>query len=153
MAPKHNTAAFLLDDLVKPVQNTIGVRMLRKMGWRQGQGIGPKIKRKLRKLKSKLNYEPGRKIYGVALPSESDGSANEELEDDYFVSTFDVNDFQFDIKEDLFGLGYKRLDVGNLFGKPETLVEESPAASLLFPMAANQIKNNKKGMSGHVILR
>jgi len=26
------------------------------MGWREGQGIGPKIKRKLRNLKSKLNH-------------------------------------------------------------------------------------------------
>lgn len=56
LAPKHNTSAFILEDLIKPVQNTIGVRMLRKMGWREGQGIGPKIKRKLRKLKSKLNH-------------------------------------------------------------------------------------------------
>lgn len=52
---KAKATDFLLDDLIQPVQNTIGVRMLRKMGWREGQGIGPKIKRKLRKLKTKLN--------------------------------------------------------------------------------------------------
>lgn len=69
--------------------------MMRQMGWREGQGVGPKIKRKLRKLKSKLKNsklalflksililiydikEPEKKIYGVALPSESDESMGE----------------------------------------------------------------------------
>lgn len=44
-----------LEDLIQPAQNTIGVRMLRRMGWREGQGIGPRIKRRLRKLKVKLS--------------------------------------------------------------------------------------------------
>lgn len=52
--------------------------MLRRMGWREGQGIGPKIKRKLRKLKNKTNFEPGRKIYGVALPPDSESDHEEE---------------------------------------------------------------------------
>ncbi len=47
---------MFLDDLIKPARNTIGVKMLRKMGWREGTGIGPKIKRKLRKLKTKQNF-------------------------------------------------------------------------------------------------
>ena len=42
--------------MVKPSRNTIGVKMLRKMGWREGQGVGPKIKRKLRKLKEKIAH-------------------------------------------------------------------------------------------------
>lgn len=53
---KANTADFILDHLIKPVSSTVGVRMLRKMGWREGQGIGPKIKKKLRKLKSKIAH-------------------------------------------------------------------------------------------------
>lgn len=52
--------------------------MLRKMGWREGQGIGPKIKRKLRKLKNKSSFEPGRKIYGVALPPDSESDQEDE---------------------------------------------------------------------------
>ena len=50
-----NTVDNALESLICPSQNTIGVRMLRKMGWREGQGIGPRIKRKLRKLKTKFN--------------------------------------------------------------------------------------------------
>jgi G patch domain-containing protein 1 len=34
-----------LVDLVRPY-NSIGVRLLQKMGWKEGQGIGPRIKRK-----------------------------------------------------------------------------------------------------------
>jgi G patch domain-containing protein 1 len=51
---KKNTVEFTLEDLIRPTRNTIGVRMLKKMGWREGQGIGPKIKRRLRKIKSKM---------------------------------------------------------------------------------------------------
>ncbi len=68
------------------------------------------------------------------------------------MSTFDVYEFQFEIKEDLFGLGYKRLDVGGLFGKGSSasLDTESPAASLLFPMMSDKAKsNNKKAIKGH----
>ncbi len=48
--------ASALEDLIKPTRNTIGVKMLRKMGWREGQGVGPRIKRKLRNLKSKITH-------------------------------------------------------------------------------------------------
>jgi hypothetical protein len=70
-----------------------------------------------------------------------------KIEDEYLVSAFDVNEFQFEIKEDQFGLGYNRLDVNNLLGTSK-LPEESPAASLLFPMAADLTKVNKKGIAG-----
>ena len=68
------------------------------------------------------------------------------------VSAFDINEFQFVIKEDMFGLGYKRLDVSNLFGNENSakaIVNESPAASLLFPMGVPGQK--KKGITGQVI--
>ena len=53
---KPTNLSFGLEDLIRPTRSTIGVKMLRKMGWREGQGIGPKIKRKLRKLKSKIAH-------------------------------------------------------------------------------------------------
>ncbi|MDI1490650.1 MAG: hypothetical protein OHK93_001854 [Ramalina farinacea] len=33
-------------DLFRPTGETMGVKLLRKMGWREGQGVGPKVKRK-----------------------------------------------------------------------------------------------------------
>lgn len=35
-----------LMDLLKTGGDTMGVKLLRKMGWREGQGIGPKVRRK-----------------------------------------------------------------------------------------------------------
>ncbi len=100
-----------------------------------------------------LFKDPGRKTYGVALPSGSEESEGEEaeIEDEFLVSNFDVNEFQFEIKEDVFGLGYKRLDVTKLFNQNAEASHgalESPAASLLFPMIAASKKGNKFGMSG-----
>ncbi|XP_077974839.1 G patch domain-containing protein 1-like isoform X2 [Styela clava] len=35
----------MLESLIVPVSNNIGVKLLQKMGWKPGQGIGPKVKR------------------------------------------------------------------------------------------------------------
>lgn len=152
VASKSHTGhiGFDLEDFVKPCRNTVGVKMLRKMGWREGQGVGPKIKRKLRKLKKKISNDPQRKTYGVALPGSEDSEEDNEFEDEFLVSNYDVNEFFFEVKEDLFGLGYKRLDVANMFShdKSQSSVQESPAASLLFPMIDCKKKGNKSGMTG-----
>ena len=127
--------------------------------------------------------EPGRRIYGVALPSESDESdLDEEVrkesgsyektrdhgiivclfiqfylkqEDEYLVSTFDINEFQFEIKEDLFGLGYKRLNVDSLFGQDSQSANGSKEiatsmANLLFPTLADSGKKTSKTIAGSV---
>lgn len=38
----------LLSDLFRPAGETIGVKLLQKMGWKQGQGVGPRVRRKAR---------------------------------------------------------------------------------------------------------
>lgn len=35
-------------DLFKPSGETMGVKLLQRMGWRQGQGVGPKVKRRVK---------------------------------------------------------------------------------------------------------
>lgn len=35
-------------DLLRPTGDTMGIKLLRKMGWREGQGIGPRVRRKAR---------------------------------------------------------------------------------------------------------
>lgn len=77
------------------------------------------------------------------------------MHDEYLVSTFDINEFQFVIKEDLFGLGYKRLNVASLFGQQQqqnsAVINESPAANLLFPQGPGGAqKGSKKGITGQV---
>ncbi|KAI9352041.1 hypothetical protein BDR26DRAFT_850255 [Obelidium mucronatum] len=39
-------AGRIVQDLIIPANDSIGVRLLRKMGWRDGQGVGPRMKRK-----------------------------------------------------------------------------------------------------------
>ncbi|NWW92776.1 GPTC1 protein, partial [Rhynochetos jubatus] len=109
------TTAF--DDLIGPSKITIGVELLRKMGWKEGQGIGPRVKRKPRRQKP----DPAVKIYGCALPPGlSDGSEDEEDEYQPENVTFapkDVMPVDLTPKENVHGLGYKGLDPSQaLFG-------------------------------------
>ncbi|XP_026531720.1 G patch domain-containing protein 1 isoform X2 [Notechis scutatus] len=111
--------ATVLDEFITPAKITIGIDLLRKMGWKEGQGVGPRVKRKPRKQKP----EPGVKIYGCALPPGSEDS--EEEEDEYQPEnvTFapkDVMPVDLTPKENLHGLGYKGLDPNKaLFGTSE----------------------------------
>ncbi|NXK54459.1 GPTC1 protein, partial [Chauna torquata] len=102
------TTAF--DDLIGPSKITIGVELLRKMGWKEGQGIGPRVKRKPRRQKP----DPEVKIYGCALPPGlSEGSEDEEDEYQPENVTFapkDVMPVDLTPKENVHGLGYKGLD-------------------------------------------
>lgn len=40
------SAKGMFSDMFKPTSDTKGAKLLQRMGWRQGQGIGPKIRRK-----------------------------------------------------------------------------------------------------------
>jgi len=44
---ENRRAGGLFDDLVKPKEDTMGVKILRKLGWREGQGVGPRVQRKM----------------------------------------------------------------------------------------------------------
>uniref|UniRef100_A0A8C5MJU8 G-patch domain containing 1 n=1 Tax=Leptobrachium leishanense TaxID=445787 RepID=A0A8C5MJU8_9ANUR len=102
--------ATMLEDLIAPAKISIGVQLLRQMGWKEGQGVGPRTKRK-----PKNQNRGGVKVYGCALPlTGSEGSENEE-EDEYLPEnvTFapkDVTPVDFTIKDNVHGLGYRGLD-------------------------------------------
>ncbi|NWU93605.1 GPTC1 protein, partial [Upupa epops] len=109
------TTAF--DDLIGPSKITVGIELLRKMGWKDGQGVGPRVKRKPRRQKP----DPAVKIYGCALPPGlSEGSEDEEDEYQPENVTFapkDVMPVDLTPKENVHGLGYKGLDPSQaLFG-------------------------------------
>ncbi|KAI5257237.1 DUF1604 domain protein [Aureobasidium subglaciale] len=75
----------LMSDLLRPVGETMGVKLLQKMGWRQGQGVGPRIRRKAR----------GDDIIGS---STGDGTHLFAPDNSRMVA--------FSRKKDRFGLGY-----------------------------------------------
>lgn len=147
----QRTNIVYFDDLIKPIRTSLGVKMLRKMGWREGQGVGPKIKRKLRQLKAKAaQNQKGIKTYGVSLPNDNDISDIDE-DEDYLVSNYDIHEQKFEIKEDVFGLGYKRLDVEEIFSakKQPKNQEQSLVANLLFPeMDVTSSKTKKPAIRG-----
>ncbi|XP_062845814.1 G patch domain-containing protein 1 [Trichomycterus rosablanca] len=97
----------LLEELIAPASSSVGVQMLRKMGWKDGQGVGPRLKRRQRK------QHTDSKVHVCALPP----NGSEESEDDAEFApenvTFapkDVIPVDFTPKDDLHGLGYRGLD-------------------------------------------
>ncbi|KAJ7311927.1 hypothetical protein JRQ81_006247 [Phrynocephalus forsythii] len=141
--------ATVLDEYIAPPKMTVGVDLLRKMGWKEGQGVGPRVKRKPRK----QNLEPAVKIYGCALPP---GSEDSEEEDEYTPEnvTFapkDIMPVDLTPKDNVHGLGYKGLDPTKvLFGVSEEHL------NLLSPTSENSAllrdvqhsKGRKLGISG-----
>ncbi|XP_059388231.1 G patch domain-containing protein 1 [Carassius carassius] len=99
----------LLEELIAPARSSIGVELLRKMGWKDGQGVGPRLKRKHRQQNTDAV-----KVYGCVLPP--NGSEESEEEDDEFAPenvTFapkDVVPVDFTPKVDSHGLGYRGLN-------------------------------------------
>ncbi|XP_015248319.1 PREDICTED: G patch domain-containing protein 1 [Cyprinodon variegatus] len=102
----------LLEELISPARSSIGIELLTKMGWKEGQGIGPRLKRKPRR---QLQAEASR-MYGCALPPT--GSEESEEDDEEFAPenvTFapkDVTPVDFTPRLGVQGLGYRGLDPG-----------------------------------------
>ncbi|XP_056879538.1 G patch domain-containing protein 1 isoform X2 [Takifugu flavidus] len=103
---------LLLEELITPARSSIGVELLRKMGWKEGQGVGPRVKRRARQRRP----GGGSKVHGCLLPP---GSEDSEVEDEEEFApenvTFapkDVTPMNFNPKEGVQGLGYRGLDPG-----------------------------------------
>jgi G patch domain-containing protein 1 len=60
---ENRRAGDLFDDLIKPKEDTMGVKILRKMGWREGQGVGPRVQRKLM---DDMDDDDGEETYTLA---------------------------------------------------------------------------------------
>ncbi|XP_053463506.1 G patch domain-containing protein 1 isoform X2 [Nycticebus coucang] len=102
--------ATLLDDFIAPAKLSVGFELLRKMGWKEGQGVGPRVKRRPRRQKP----DPGVKIYGCALPpggsEESEDEDDDYLPDNVTFAPKDVTPVDFTPKDNVHGLAYKGLD-------------------------------------------
>ncbi|XP_076592200.1 G patch domain-containing protein 1 isoform X2 [Chaetodon auriga] len=128
----------LLEELITPARLSIGVELLRRMGWKEGQGVGPRVKRRAHRQQT----DGGSRVYGCALPPA--GSEDSEEDDDEFAPenvTFapkDVTPVDFDPKVGVQGLGYRGLDPGLALlgrGAPEHIDlfnPQSEARSRLF---------------------
>ncbi|CAH4023409.1 unnamed protein product [Pieris brassicae] len=109
----------VLEQILRPVHESAAVRMLRAMGWRDGQGTGERLKKTERK-KAKEQH----KVYGCYMPPEvrqdNQGSADESSDSEFEYETlFAPDDYEPYIllcKNDRFGLGYSGLSRHSVLG-------------------------------------
>ncbi|CAB4003376.1 G patch domain-containing 1 [Paramuricea clavata] len=99
---------YALQDLVVPCRMSIGVKLLKRMGWKEGQGIGPRVRQL-----------PKKKVYGCVLPPCPAANEKGDNEHDIYAEGLlfapkDTMTIKFTPKDNLHGIGYK----GMLAPKP-----------------------------------
>ncbi|XP_033331842.2 G patch domain-containing protein 1 homolog [Megalopta genalis] len=131
----------VLKELLKPAKDTVGIMLLKQMGWRPGQGIGSRLtkkeKAKIRKINNKIRAL--KQQYGKA----GSGTSSDESEDDYGDVTFapdDYEPFRCNPKDNYFGIGYSGLDRRTILSGHIDLFD-TPAFSV-------QEKNKKLSIHG-----
>ncbi|TDH17501.1 hypothetical protein EPR50_G00009630 [Perca flavescens] len=141
----------LLEELIAPSRSSVGVELLKRMGWKEGQGVGPRTKRKARRQQT----DGERGVYGTVLPPA--GSEESEDEEEFAPEnvTFapkDVTPVDFNPRLGLQGLGYRGLDPGRALlgrGAPEHIdlfKPQSESRSRLFGDA--QRGSRRGGVAG-----
>uniref|UniRef100_A0A182MKK9 G-patch domain-containing protein n=1 Tax=Anopheles culicifacies TaxID=139723 RepID=A0A182MKK9_9DIPT len=115
----------VLRSLLEPAKEKTAVKILKKMGWREGQGIGERQtkgeKKRANERTSKEQYIM--KMYGCEIPgrteqtigTDRDGDDGSDSSDSDYEITFAPDDFDplvAAMKDNTFGLGYSGLDRG-----------------------------------------
>lgn len=109
----------VLGEILKPIQGTWGVELLRSMGWKPGQGVGPQLtqREKLRAKKELKNV--GMKFSVDTKYGDDDDDEVNELLNNIKVSPFEYESVPIKPKFDTFGLGYEGLKTTNVSVKSE----------------------------------
>ncbi|KAG8274095.1 G patch domain-containing protein 1 [Homalodisca vitripennis] len=105
----------VLRTLLEPIRETVGIKLLMKMGWKPGQGVGPRL---LKSEKSAVRkFQSQAKVYGCALPgqdqtndSDSEESGDETFNQDVTFAPDDLEPYVVKPKDNSYGLGYSGLD-------------------------------------------
>ncbi|XP_049956599.1 G patch domain-containing protein 1 homolog [Schistocerca serialis cubense] len=138
----------VLKQLLQPARDTIGIKLLKRMGWKPGQGVGPRLTKKEKKQSRKEHLKMTKKVYGCAPPESTDGynssgnsseSSDEEDENITFAPD-DYEPFLCKPKDNCFGIGYSGLDRRSVLSSHINLFQPS---SLIM----NE-KNKKVSISG-----
>ncbi|KAL6429697.1 hypothetical protein ACFW04_007544 [Cataglyphis niger] len=120
----------VLKELLKPVKETVGIVLLKKMGWKPGQGVGSRLtKREKQKIKHR-----NEKLKLIQENPEIAGSNSDDSDDNSTNITFapdDYEPFRCKPKDNYFGIGYSGLDRRkilsghiNLFDTPAFCVQD-----------------------------
>lgn len=107
----------VLHQLLEPARENIAIRLLKKMGWKEGQGVGARMTRKEKKLAEKRNEKElyvmkmygceitGNEVKKIQSDDENDDSDDSDIENITFAPD-DFEPFILALKENTFGLGY-----------------------------------------------
>lgn len=107
------------------------------MGWKPGQGVGPRLSRIQKSRQKKANE----RMFGCSLPPSkihgSDGSSDENDEDtvdpkyqDFLFAPDDIPEFVIKPKDNFFGIAYKGLDRSTLLGSSHINLFEPSSSGL-----------------------
>jgi G patch domain-containing protein 1 len=109
-----HSATAALQSLIAPARSSIGETLLKKLGWRPGQGIGPRVSlRKLKIQEGKL----GKIRAGMAI-EEDDVDLDGDVVGTHTFAPRDAKLLVFEGKEDKQGLGFEKgKGMGALPGK------------------------------------
>ncbi|XP_014242880.1 G patch domain-containing protein 1 homolog [Cimex lectularius] len=103
----------VLHSILRPAKETIGVQLLMKMGWKPGQGIGPRLTKLQKKKQNKQNQN---KVYGCYIPGKPDSDSDEEIDVNHLFAPDDVEMMFVKPKTNRFGMGYTGLDKNFMLG-------------------------------------
>jgi len=101
----------LLNSLVVPAKTNIGIRLLKKLGWKEGQGVGDRVKGK--KPLSKLEIIKKKYTDDQVLTQTKENDSDNDDPRTYEEVTFapkDTLQVPLKPKDNLFGLGYRGMD-------------------------------------------
>ncbi|OCF37096.1 G patch domain-containing protein 1 [Kwoniella heveanensis BCC8398] len=89
-----------LESLIAPAKSSIGEKLLQKLGWRPGQGIGPRVTLR------QLRIQEGRLAAGRPGISQAEDDMDEAEAGKHTFAPRDVRLLVYDAKEDRQGLGF-----------------------------------------------
>lgn len=96
---------------------TVGVRLLKGMGWKPGQGVGPRVDMETRRQERRRTYgcEPPP---GTEAAEDDEDSENDDLDlANLSFAPLDIQPYIAQPKKDTFGLGYVGLDRHSVLGR------------------------------------
>lgn len=139
--------------LLSLCSETVGVKLLKRMGWKPGQGVGPRQSRTEKRRAHVAHRSAAGRVYGCSLPdftlphSDGEDEGGDGSSDDDADVTFAPDDyapFLCKPKDNCFGIGYVGLDKRPVLSSHINLFEPS---SLMMTD-----KNKKVNISGQVAI-
>ncbi|XP_075939293.1 G patch domain-containing protein 1 isoform X1 [Anarhichas minor] len=143
----------LLEELIAPTRSSIGVELLKRMGWKEGQGVGPRVKRKA----GQQQTDRRSRLYGSVLPpagsedSQGDDDDDEYVPEDVMFAPKDVTLVDFNPRLGVQGLGYRGLDPGLALmgrGAPEHLDLFRPQSETRSRLFGDKRGSKRGGVAG-----